>query len=128
AANAYKHASRHLAAPVFDALGDDWFCLTFAGNPAVMNMLTYDTDAVFNPNPSSVWDTAALIIAAHTSAVVGSIDGRLWSPDELDALFGSRVDLDPATCQFVPPYVAAKNEELYREVVNAVTVGLASAS
>jgi len=93
-----------------------------------MNLLTYDTDVVFNPNPSSVWDTAAVIIAAHTSAVVGSIDGRLWSPEELVELFGSRVDLDPATCQFVPPYVAAKTEDLYKEVVSAIQVGLASAS
>jgi hypothetical protein len=128
AANAYKHWSRHLAAPVFDALGDEWFCLTFAGNPAVMNLLTYDTDAVFNPNPSSVWDTAALIIAAHTSAVVGSIDGQVWHPEELVALFGSRVDLDPTTCQFIPPYVAAKNEDLYRQVVAAIKAGLASGS
>ena len=44
------------------------------------------------------------------------------------ALFGSRVDLDPATCQFVPPYVTAKNEQLYREVVTAIKAGLASGS
>jgi hypothetical protein len=59
---------------------------------------------------------------------VGSIDGQLWTPEELDALFGSRVDLNPETCQFVPPYVAAKNEQLYREVVSAITAGLASGS
>jgi len=32
------------------------------------------------------------------------------------------------TCQFIPPYVAAKNEELYRQVVAAITAGLASGS
>lgn len=90
--------------------------VTIGGAPLGAEVLDRELMALVECSPTTVFDSAHLMIAANTDAVVGLLDGTILSPTALEQMF---LRVQSPKERVVEPYVLAKSAAAYNYIVAA---------
>lgn len=87
------------------------------GNPVVMGVLTGDLSGIVAFEPQCCWDAAYALAVSLADGTVGTLDGRIFDRAEVLAWFRRPLQGAETEMKVVPPIVAAKNRNLYMDIV-----------
>lgn len=86
---------------------------TLGGSPFGPALLSGELAALVEMSPTTVFDSAHLLLAVNADAVVGTPDGRLVEAAEVRRWFTHLVS---SQHRAIPPYIAAKTETIFETI------------
>lgn len=90
---------------------------TFGGAPLIRSLVDQGLTALIETKPTTVYDSAHLLLAAGFELVVGDLDGNVLNLDDLIAMFGR---LTRSKDTVVSPYVVADSPDTYSKLCDLI--------